>query len=168
MANSNTMHTTRITPGQTYMTETGIPVTAIRKFAGNRALFVSEEYYPEPFISCNYELPPPSQPCYISLSNIQTYPSLDVAFRAEAINAGPVGLKLSYYCPNCDKVYEQEIDLDGSAHSVISDIDDFRVMCSNCGHMWMGITKLSVVDDDNSYELPLWHGPILSEQNTDL
>jgi hypothetical protein len=45
-----------IEPGTTYMSQDGIPVTALKQLPSSTALFVSEEYFPTPFVIWEYKL----------------------------------------------------------------------------------------------------------------
>ena len=46
----------RLVIGQTYMTREGVTVTPIAEITSDKALFVSEEFLPTPFVIWNYHL----------------------------------------------------------------------------------------------------------------
>lgn len=147
--------------GTTYHTNTGTRVTPIKVLPNQKAIFVTDEFYPTPFVAWSYSLSP-TDPTLISLYSGSYYMTLDQAIDAESNKPGPMRLILSFYCPDCETTYNHEVTAT-SVQELCEQIEDIRVHCPDCGYMWMGVHTLSVKDDDTKYEIPLWHGPVVSE-----
>ena len=147
--------------GITYHADTGITVTPIKVLPNQRALFVTSEFYPTPFVAWSYSLSP-TDPTLISLYSGSYYMTLDQAIDAESNKPGPMRLILSFYCPDCETMYHHEVTAT-SVQALCEQIEDIRVHCPDCGYMWMGVHTLSIKDDDTEYEIPLWHGPVAED-----
>lgn len=71
-------------------------------------------------------------------------------------------LELWLYCPECDNYRRVDIPLSKTpdVETLCTIIEDARVQCPTCGEMFMGIVQVAFCDYKNTYELPLWHGPV--------
>jgi hypothetical protein len=152
-----------LTLGHTYHTNTGTRVTPVKVLPNQKAIFVTDEFYPTPFVVWSYSLSP-TDPTVISLYSGSYYMTLDQAIDAESDKPGPMRLILSFYCPDCETMYHHEVTAT-SVQELCEQIEDIRVHCPDCGYMWMGVHALSIKDDDTEYEIPLWHGPVAGSYN---
>lgn len=152
--------------GTTYHTDSGITATPVKVLPNQRALFVTSEFYPTPFVAWSYSLSP-TDPTLISLYSGSYYMTLDQAIEAESDKPGPMRLLLYFYCPDCEAMYYHEVTAT-SVQELCEQIEDIRVHCTECGYAWMGIHKLSIKDNDTEYEIPLWHGPVTEDGVTTL
>jgi hypothetical protein len=152
------MEKEQIILGQTYMTEEGYTVTPIQHQPGNRALFVTDEFYPTPFVSWEYDLSKPN----IILYRGNYYKTLDEALtesKPSAQKNQDKKLRVLLYCPDCEERHTLTIDLSDTVQSIAEQIDDARIICTTCGYTFMGIPKISLIDNNTTYDMPIWHGP---------
>lgn len=147
--------------GHTYHTTTGIKVTPIKVLPNEKAVFVTDEFYATPFIVWSYKLL--TNPDVISLYSGNYYPTLDQAIRQKTIKLGPMRLLVSFYCPDCEELYYHEFSCHVSVQELVEQIEDARVHCTDCGYTFMGIHSVMIADDRTQYDLPLWHGPVISD-----
>ena len=155
-----------LTLGHTYHTDTGTRVTPIKVLPNQKAIFVTDEFYPTPFVAWSYSLSQ-TNPDLISLYSGSYYQDLNQAIDAESNKPGPMRLILSFYCPDCETMYHHEVTAT-SVQALCEQIEDIRVHCPDCGYMWMGVHTLSIKDNDTEYEIPLWHGPVTEDGVTTL
>ena len=141
--------------GLTYLTDFDVTVTPIHILPNNRALFVSEEYSPTPFVSWSYVITDTNR---ISVYFANYYTTLKEALDAECDSSRYMRLEVSLYCPDCMEKYNHTIEY-RDVRELTMQLEDARVMCPKCGYMWMGVVNATFVDDDTTYELPMWHGP---------
>lgn len=151
---------TSLNLGHTYHTNTGTRVTPIKALPNQKAIFVTDEFYPTPFVAWSYSLSP-TDPDLITLYSGSYYHHLDQALDAESNKPGPMRLRLSFYCPDCEEFYKHEFTYT-SVLDLVEQIEDARVSCPECGYMFMGIHSITLTDS-HTYDLPLWHGPVPSE-----
>ena len=147
-------------PG-TYLTQEGLVVTALRPLSSDRALFVSSDHYPTPFVSWEYKLLDANN---ITLCRGNYYRTLDEALKAELDAPDPIKLDVSFFCPYCETLHSTTITL-SSVHDLMTAIEDYRVVCPSCDTYFMGIHNITLRDDTvpGGYDLPLWHGPVPEE-----
>jgi hypothetical protein len=69
-----------LTLGTTYLSQDGFPVIPIKALPGTRALFVTEEFYPTPFVVWTYGLTSTNE---IILYSGTYYPTLEEALIKE-------------------------------------------------------------------------------------
>ena len=145
--------------GHTYHTNTGTRVTPIKVLPNQKAIFVTDEFYPTPFVAWSYSLSP-TDPDLITLYSGSYYHYLDQALDAESNKPGPMRLLVSFYCPDCEELYHHEFSCHGSVQDLVEQIEDTRVHCPECGYVFMGIHSITMADDHTQYDLPMWHGPV--------
>lgn len=147
-------------PG-TYMTREGLPVSALKLLSPDRALFVSSDHWPTPFVSWEYKLLDANT---IELFRGRYYATLDEALKAECDNSAPIKLDLSFYCPYCETLHGETFTI-STVQELMTAIEDYRVVCPSCDTYFMGIHGITVRDNScpGGYELPLWHGPVSEE-----
>lgn len=150
-------------PG-TYMTREGLPVTALKILSPGRALFVSPDHWPTPFVSWEYKLLTAND---IELYCGEYYATLDDALKAECNNSktsASIELDISFFCPHCETLHVETFTL-SNVHDLMTAIEDYRVVCPACDVYFMGIHHITVKDQTTpgGYELPLWHGPVPEE-----
>lgn len=120
-----------LTLGHTYHTSTGTKVTPIKMLPNQKAIFVTDEFYPTPFVAWSYSLSQ-SNPDLISLYSGSYYYDLDQALNAESDNPGPTRLKLSFYCPDCDELHNYTFNCT-YVQELMEQIKDTSVHCPECG-----------------------------------
>lgn len=143
----------QITPGTTYMSNEGVPVTALRSISRDRALFVSEEFWPTPFVSWEYSFVSDN---VINLYRGGYYRTLDDALNEINVGKSPI-LKLYPYCPDCGESRLVSVELYGTAQTIAETMSD-DMICHECGQL-IGAHKIEICDDDTTYEVPIYHGP---------
>lgn len=148
--------------GTTYLTPEGVSVTPIKQLESDRALFVSDNFYPTPFIAWTYSV---LQNNEILLYRGDYYTTLDRALNdigssnSDPEPPKPIRLLVSFYCPDCEYLHYQEFSCDNVQH-LAEQIEDYRVHCPGCDYTFMGIHSVRIADDDTEYDLPMWKGPV--------
>ena len=143
--------------GRTYLTVTGITVTPVKLLPNQKAIFVSDEFYPTPFVTWSYGF---TSEGTLTLYSGNYYQTLDQALTDESDSPEPMQLEMSFYCPDCEKLHHHEFPCYGSVQDLVEQIEDTRVHCPDCGYTFMGIHAITIYDDCTQYDLPLWHGPV--------
>lgn len=146
-----------LTPGTTYETSTSIKVTPVKVLLGNRAIFVTDAFYPTPFAAWDYDVLDDDNH-KISLYNGEYYESLDKALQAESDRPGIKRLYASFYCPSCEVKHYHTFSCTNGVQKLVEHIEDVRAGCPYCGH-FMDISSCTIADDDTEYTLPIWTGP---------
>lgn len=147
----------KIIPGVTYLTEFGVSVTALREVSPYRAIFVSEEFCPTPFVAYLYTIIDTNR---IVLDCGNYYATYEEAVQAECDESQFVWLDVNLYCPDCDTFHKHSYMLNKPVQDFVEEIEDHRYVCEECGDTFMGISSLSMRDKDTVYDLPLWRGPL--------
>lgn len=155
--NNTNNPTLALEAGATYMSNEGVPVTALKVISDDYALFVSEEFFPTPFVLWTYKL---SSNNIIELYRGKYFVTLDSALscieQMQNRDSG-VELKVYPYCPECGEAHLFYVELDNSAQLITEEIAD-KLVCPKCGKQ-IGAHKIAIRDADTYYELPLYHGP---------
>ena len=156
------MKNPNIIPGQTDLTPEGEVVTALRELSPYRALFVSESFCPTPFVSYLYKITLPNT---IELMNPYAYATYEEAALAEVDDSGRLRLDVSFFCPYCETLHVETFTYRENVQDLMTDIEDYRVICPSCDTHFMGIHHITLRDPacPGGYELPLWHGPVPEE-----
>ncbi len=150
------MNKNELTIGQTYMTASGVSVTPLHIISDIRAIFVSEEYYPTPFVCWFYKLLDNNE---IELSSGRYYHTLTGALESEETNSNRNRLNVHVYCPDCEKTTQIQVPLTLSVQSITEYIEDGS-FCDTCHGRTAGAYFLELEDDDTVYTLPVYRGPI--------
>jgi hypothetical protein len=70
-------------------------------------------------------------------------------------------LSLALYCPGCETTSATVVDLSDTdtVQTLVEQIED-EFYCTECGGRCGGAYRVSFIDKDTRYNLPLWKGPI--------
>jgi hypothetical protein len=147
----------KIIPGCTYLTKDGIAYTALRETIPGRALFVSEEFCPTPFVCAIYTVINTNE---IELFCNTLYPTIESALQAECNEMEFMRLKVILYCPDCETNHEHVFPVHTSVQDIMERIEDTRLVCPHCDETFMGVRDVVLIDRDTEYELPIWRGPL--------
>ena len=74
----------------------------------------------------------------------------------------PLSITTSTTCPACEKTTEQihEITIGKTFEDLISFVSDELSICPCCGSNRAGISKITFHEADDSFEIPLYKGPL--------
>lgn len=164
---------TNLVIGQTYTTPGGFSVIPIKQQGYDRALFVTEEFQPTPFVSWTYQVKGDNT---ISLCRGNYYRTLAEAMNEAMNDTGPEPMpitalapptfRITFYCPECETYHQCDFSDYDSVQELVERVSDERVRCPECGDMWMPIIDLRVADESAEYRFPIWPGPATAYEET--
>ena len=135
--------------GKTYFTSGNVAVIPLKQLEKDRALFVSNDFYPTPFIVWTYQIVDTTE---IRLYSGTYYTDFDkaVADISDPDQDMPKMLGVNFYCPACEETTGVSTLLSGSVSSISERLsnDQFCHLChGRCG----GATHIELADKDNIY-----------------
>ena len=125
-------------------------VVPIAKLTDNRALFITLEGHPLPYVIANYTIPPASHNDIILRAQEyhSTLPSAVERLRLLV----PRQASLYYYCPECNHRWNY---MDALARIDEQTVYD-GLPCPECGSVSGGVYEMRIED----FNIPLYHGPL--------
>ena len=127
-------------------------VVPIAKLTDDRALFVTLERHPSPYVIANYVIPPASHNDII-LRAQEDYCTLQSAIaRLHMLREGSRQADLYYYCPECNHRWQYTDALTRIYEETVYD----ELPCPECGSVSGGVYEMRIED----FNIPLYHGPL--------
>jgi transcription elongation factor Elf1 len=147
--------------GHAYTTPENHIVTALIPLSRDRAIFVTDAYY-TPFVAWSYYFVGTDDD-RITVFSGKYYYTLEEAMTDNHVPGAENfkktwSLELTFYCPVCKTEHTHDINLEDCSIVELSEtVEDYRIICPHCRYgMFLGATKATIKDGNDSYSLPLY------------
>lgn len=160
--------------GHVYHTPEDILVTPIISLSKDKAIFVTNAYC-TPYVAWSYYFVD-TVGDRIAVFSGKYYDTLEEAMTDNHIPRSENfkkewSLELTFYCPVCKTEHTHNINLEDRNIVELSEtVEDYRIICPHCRYgMFLGATKVTIKDGNDSYSLPLYqcHGQTPCHYNDD-